>query len=141
MSALAPFPLVDHETFIRLNRSREFIAEYFDSPLTLRTAASEAFLSPFHYHRLFVRAFKETPHDFMTRIRIEQAKKLLLTTDMTVTEVCFEVGYSSVGNFCTLFKQVVGCSPREFRINLRFYSLWKPYYRFIPNCFTVALGG
>jgi AraC-like DNA-binding protein len=70
-------PLVEEETFARLNRSREFLANSFDQRLRLSEAARKACLSPFHYHRMFVRAFGETPHDFLTRRRIDRAKQLL----------------------------------------------------------------
>ncbi|HMC58307.1 MAG TPA: AraC family transcriptional regulator, partial [Candidatus Solibacter sp.] len=70
-------PLVQEETFARLYRSREFLATSFDQRLRLSEAARQACLSPFHYHRMFVRAFGETPHEFLTRRRIDRAKQLL----------------------------------------------------------------
>jgi AraC-like DNA-binding protein len=68
-------PLVEEATFERLCRSRDFLASSLDQRLKLQDAAGEACLSPFHYHRMFARAFGETPHDFLTRLRIARAKQ------------------------------------------------------------------
>jgi AraC-like DNA-binding protein len=68
---------VQEETFARLYRSREFLAGSLDQPIGLREPAAQACLSPYHYHRMFVRAFGETPHEFLTRVRIDRAKQML----------------------------------------------------------------
>jgi len=100
--------------------------------ITLEEAASEACMSPFHYQRMFKRAFGESPHDFVTRLRIERAQRLLRTSAMSVTEVCFEVGYESLGSFSTMFSRVVGCTPSEFR---RVYSIPTRWFlRNVPSC-------
>jgi AraC-like DNA-binding protein len=124
--------LVDHETFRLLSRAREFIGENYDRPLTLADAADHAFLSPFHFHRLFQRAFGETPHDFLTRRRLEEAQRLLAKSAMTVAEVCFEVGYESPSSFSALFERRFAARPSEFR---RVYSLPDRWFlRNIPGC-------
>jgi len=64
---------------------------------------------------MFVRAFGETPHDFLTRRRIDRAKQLLARDECPVTEVCLAVGYESLGSFSSLFRSVVGRSPSEYR--------------------------
>jgi AraC-like DNA-binding protein len=135
-------PLVEEQTFARLYRSREFLAGSFDQPLRLSDAASEACLSPFHYHRMFVRAFGETPHDFLTRRRIDRAKQLLARDQCAVTEVCLAVGYDSLGSFSSLFRSVVGRSPSEYRRSLRrvFPVPQLAQYRFIPACYLLSFG-
>lgn len=135
-------PLVEEETFARLYRSREFLAECFDQPLRLSDAARHACLSPFHYHRMFVRAFGETPHDFLTRRRIDRAKQLLARDECPVTEVCLAVGFESLGSFSTLFRSAVGRSPSQYRHSLRrvFPVPRLAPYRFIPACFLQAFG-
>jgi len=135
-------PLVDEETFARLYRSREFLATSFDQRPTLSDAARQACLSPFHYHRMFVRAFGETPHDFVTRRRIDRAKQLLARDECPVTEVCLAVGYESLGSFSSLFRSVVGRSPSEYPRSLRriFPVPYVAPYRFIPACFLVSFG-
>src|ERR1041385_195424 len=84
-------PALDDELFRRLCRSRDFLADRIDQPLRLADAAREAFLSPFHYHRLFARTFGETPHAFVTKQRIDRAKRLLAHDQLPVTDVCFAV--------------------------------------------------
>src|SRR5689334_16373156 len=108
-------PLVEEETFARLCRSRDFLAASLDQPVRLTDAAGEACLSPFHYHRMFARAFGETPHHFVQRLRIDRARQLLARDYVPVTEVCLAVGYESLGSFSVLFRSRVGCSPMEYR--------------------------
>src|SRR5262245_18436456 len=81
-------PLLDHPTFARLSRARDLRAASFAEAPRLEAAAQQAFLSPFHFHRLFVRAFGETPLAFVTRRRMEHAKRLL-ADGAPVTEACF----------------------------------------------------
>jgi AraC-like DNA-binding protein len=135
-------PLVEEETFARLYRSREFLANHFDRRLRLSEAAGQACLSPFHYHRMFVRAFGETPHEFLTRRRMDRAKELLARDECPVTEVCLAVGYESLGSFSSLFRSAVGRSPLEYRKALRrvFPVPNIAPHRFIPACFLVSFG-
>ena len=85
-----------------------------DQPLRLADAAREAYLSPFHYHRLFVRRFGETPLEFLTRLRIDRAKQLLVPRPLPVTDVCFAVGYESLGSFSTRFRTGWATRPGNF---------------------------
>jgi AraC-like DNA-binding protein len=104
----------------------------------LDVAAREACISPFHFHRLFSRTYGQTPHEFATERRIERARRMLLEGDESVTEVCFDVGYSSLGTFSSKFLRHVGCTPSEFRRGARRFwavSGWKTY-RFVPTCFA-----
>jgi len=134
--------LVDHETFVRLSRSRDFLAACFDRQLRLDDAARQAYLSKYHYQRLFQRAFGESPHEFLTRRRIDRARDLLASSDLTVSEICLEVGYSSLGSFSARFHQRVGCPPSEFRSRLRgIYAIpWPGMHHFLPNCFLRFYG-
>jgi AraC-like DNA-binding protein len=135
-------PLVDDELFRRLCRSRDFLAARLDQPLRLADAAREACLSPFHYHRLFARTFGETPHEFLTRVRIDRAKELLVRDSLPVTEVCMAVGYESLGSFSSRFRAEVGRSPSQFQQQLRriFPVPSTAIYRFIPNCYLLRHG-
>lgn len=134
--------VVEHETFARLARSRDFLASSLHEHITLKDAAVEACLSPFHYHRMFSRAFAETPHDFITRLRIERAKELLARDHCAITDICFAVGYNSPGSFSLLFRTVVGCSPSEYRRAMRriFPVPELAAYRFVPACFLQRFG-
>lgn len=124
--------LLDMETFRRMLLSREYLAENYSDPITLTEAAAHACFSPYHYQRLFTRAFGESPLEFLTRIRLEHAQTLLRSSDVTVSEICMEVGYSSLGSFSTLFARRFGCPPTEFRKVFTFPGLWE--LKSIPAC-------
>ena len=139
---LAPRLLHD-DTFRRLCRARDLMASKYQSRLMLSDAAREACLSPFHFHRLFRSAFGETPHDFLTRRRIDHARRLLASGEMNVTEACMEVGYSSLGSFSCKFQAMVGRAPveyqREFRRVFGYQRPWKIIL--VPACFLSGFGG
>jgi AraC-like DNA-binding protein len=137
-----PSKLVNDETFRRLCRARDLLAEGFQSQIFLDTAAREACLPPFHFHRLFHSTFGETPHDFLTRRRMERARHLLASGEMTVTEVCLEVGYSSLGSFSSKFQSMVGVPPTQYQRRIRrvfgFQKPWKIIL--VPACYFSAYG-
>lgn len=135
-------PLVQDELFRRLCRSRDYLASRSDQPVRLNDAAREACLSPYHYHRLFARTFGETPHEFLTRVRIDHAKRLLARDLLPVTEVCFAVGYESLGSFSSLFRTMVGYSPLQYQRGIRkiFPVPELPPFRPIPACFLLNFG-
>lgn len=87
---------------------------YYD-PITLHEIASEVFVSPFHFSRIFARDTGVTPGRYLTSIRLFEAKRLLLTTSLTVSDIVCSVGYSSVGTFTTRFTQSVGMTPTQYR--------------------------
>jgi len=131
-------PLSDPVTFARLCRARDFLAASYRERVTLHDAARIACLSPFHFTRVFTRVFSETPHEFLTRIRIDEARKLLLRDARSVTDVCFDVGYESLGSFSMRFRSLTGLSPAAFRREARICfgglaSHWPLYY--IPACY------
>ncbi|HUP16290.1 MAG TPA: helix-turn-helix transcriptional regulator [Acidimicrobiia bacterium] len=83
----------------------------FAEPLTISDLAAAAFSSPAHFVRRFKVAFGETPHRYLQRRRIERAKEMLRNTQKSVTEICFAVGFSSLGTFSRTFKHLSGASP------------------------------
>jgi AraC-like DNA-binding protein len=83
--------------------------------LTLEDLASVAYLSPSHFHRVFCRLIGIPPGEFLSALRLQAARRLLVTTSLSVTDICFEVGYTSTGSFTTRFTQLVGLSPRLLR--------------------------
>src|SRR5262249_52264278 len=101
------------DTYQRLMRAREFIDECYHQPLDLEQISGEACLSRYHFLRLFRRAFNKTPHQYLTQRRIEKAKELLSSSGLTVTDVCFEVGFESLGSFSSLFHKPVGATRRS----------------------------
>jgi AraC-like DNA-binding protein len=126
---------VRDEAFARLQRARRFIEGAYDEVIDLERIAAEADFSRYHFLRRFKDAFGETPHAYLTRRRIERAKQLLARTDLPVTQICFEVGFSSLGSFSTLFSRHVGRSPDRFR---RRYVAVPTLPRPIPSCFFAA---
>ena len=103
------------ETYQRLARARRFIDECYHMPLDLERISNEACLSRFHFLRLFRRAFNTTPHQYLIHRRIERAKELLSSSRLTVTDVCMEVGFESLGSFSSLFHKHVGHPPVAYR--------------------------
>ncbi len=90
--------------------------ERFMDPLTLPEIADEAQLSPFHFNRVFRSMIGIPPSVFLAALRMEEAKKLLLTTQRSVTDICFDVGYTSLGTFTSRFGLFVGLPPSRFRL-------------------------
>ena len=86
-----------------------------DQPLSLNELAMGAGWSAFHFHRLFRMATGIPPNEFLTILRLQRAKRLLLTTSASVTDICFEVGYASLGTFTARFTNLVGISPGRLR--------------------------
>src|SRR5437660_6785499 len=99
----------------RLCRARNFIDECYDLPLDLREISKQACLSRYHFLRLFRDAFETTPHQYLIHRRIEKAKELLLSGRFSVTDVCFEVGFESLGSFSHVFRRLIGDAPVSYR--------------------------
>ncbi|HET7232345.1 MAG TPA: AraC family transcriptional regulator [Longimicrobium sp.] len=89
--------------------------ERYGEPLTLESLARVAHCSPFHFNRVFHEVTGASPGQYLAAVRLEAAKRLLLTTGLPVTAVCLEVGYESVGTFTTLFTRYVGVPPHRLR--------------------------
>jgi AraC family transcriptional regulator len=103
------------ELYRRLLRGRDALLSSTESRLKLKTVAREAALSPYHFHRSFLRAFGETPHRYLVRHRLLRAKGLLLEHDRSVTEVCVECGFESLPSFSRLFRAQFGTPPSQIR--------------------------
>jgi AraC-like DNA-binding protein len=86
-----------------------------DYPYTLDDFAEMANYSPFHFARMFRHVIGIPPGEFLAALRFEQAKELILRTDVSITDICFEVGFSSLGTFSARFKHLVGVSPADLR--------------------------
>lgn len=107
----------------------------FTSPIDLAEAAEVAHLSKFHFHRLFSSLYGVTPAAYLSNRRIERAQDLLRTSNLTVTEVCMAVGYSSLGSFSTRFRAIVRETPGEYQ--RRWAATGAPR---IPGCFVFMWG-
>ncbi len=87
----------------------------YAEPLDVRTVAAVAHVSPAHFSRSFRAVFGETPHRYLQRRRVERSMFLLRETDRGVTDICFEVGFTSLGTFSRTFHEIVGESPSDYR--------------------------
>lgn len=112
-------------------RARDAIDRHYAAPLDVPTLADIAHVSEAHFIRVFRATFGETPHRYLQRRRVERAMFLLRETDRSVTEICFDVGFGSLGTFSRTFSAIVGESPTTYR--------WRASdLRNVPGCFTRA---
>ena len=123
-----PIDLLPH-----LRRARDVADRNYAEPLDLDALARTAGVSKYHFLRCFAAEYGETPMQYVTRRRIERATDLLRATNLTVTEVCNLVGYSSLGSFSAKFSEMVGMSPSEYQRT----QAGGPH---IPGCYVFMLG-
>jgi len=119
---------------VHLRRARDHADRCYAQPLTLDELASVACMSKYHFLRLFKATYGMTPMEHVSQRRIERAQDLLRATNLTVTEVCFAVGFSSLGSFSSRFRALVGQSASDFQ---RRYAEGAPH---IPGCFIFMWG-
>lgn len=103
------------EDLVRLRRARDLMDRAYAEPLDVPALARTALMSPGHFSRSFRAAFGQTPYSYLMTRRIERAKALLRRGDLSVTEVCFAVGCTSLGSFSSRFTELVGESPSSYR--------------------------
>ncbi|MDX3237994.1 helix-turn-helix transcriptional regulator [Streptomyces sp. ME03-5709C] len=103
------------DDLVRLRRARDAMDRDYAEPLDVTVLARAALMSPGHFSRSFRAAFGETPYSYLMTRRIERAKALLRRGDLTVTEVCFAVGCTSLGSFSSRFTELVGETPSAYR--------------------------
>ncbi|HWJ27002.1 MAG TPA: AraC family transcriptional regulator [Flavisolibacter sp.] len=129
------------EQYQRIIAAKRFMDENFHEPMNLEHIAQRAFMSRYHFHRMFSRIYRKTPHQYLTIKRIEKAKDLL-AENRQVTEVCSEVGFESLGSFSVLFKKEIGFAPQYYR-NMAFLKKQKAQENpasVIPHCFLSFTG-
>ena len=130
-----------HDTYLRIVNAKLYIDENYHEPIDLEQVSKKAFISKFHFHRLFRRIYQKTPLEYITRKRIDKAKELL-AANKPVAEVCNEVGFESIGTFSALFKKEIGFPPTYYR-NMAWLkkqeALQQPK-KFIPGCFIDSYG-
>ncbi len=114
----------------RLLRARDAIDRAYAEPLDVPAIAAVAHLSPAHFSRCFRAAFGETPHRYLQRRRIERSMFLLRETVRSVTDVCSDVGFTSLGTFSRTFRGIVGESPSGYRRGHRPIT--------VPHCVQMA---
>jgi AraC-like DNA-binding protein len=100
----------------RLLRARDAMDRAYAEPLDVRAVAAVAYISPAHFSRCFRTVFGETPHRYLQRRRVERSMFLLRETKRSVTDVCFDVGFTSLGTFSRTFRAIVGETPSGYRL-------------------------
>jgi AraC-like DNA-binding protein len=100
----------------RLLRARDAMDRAYAEPLDVRGVAAVAHISPAHFSRCFRSVFGETPHRYLQRRRVERSMFLLRETERSVTDVCFDVGFTSLGTFSRTFRAIVGETPSAYRL-------------------------
>ena len=103
------------DDLVRLRRVRDRIDREYAQPLDVPALARDVHLSAGHLSRQFRAAYGESPYSYLMTRRVERAMTLLRRGDLSVTEICFQVGFSSLGTFSTRFTELVGSSPSAYR--------------------------
>src|SRR6059058_1702081 len=118
----------DEDCNRRMLRARDAMDRTYAQPLDIPALARIAHVSEAHFIRTFRDTFGETPHRYLQRRRVERAMFLLVQTDRSVTEICLDVGFTSLGTFSRTFRAIVGESPTGYRERGVVHN--------IPNCFA-----
>ncbi|MBE2227952.1 MAG: helix-turn-helix transcriptional regulator [Ignavibacteria bacterium] len=103
------------ELYKRINNAKDYIDENYMNEIKIEDAAKAACMSNFHFLRLFKNVFSETPYQYITYKRLARASSMIMKTELSITEVCFAVGFQSLSSFSWLFKQKYGISPELMR--------------------------
>ncbi|MFF5174003.1 helix-turn-helix domain-containing protein [Micromonospora sp. NPDC000089] len=111
-------------------RARDAMDRAYADPLDIPALARIALVSEAHFIRTFRATFGETPHRYLQRRRVERAMSMLIESERDVTDICFAVGFSSLGSFSRTFRQIVGESPSDFR------KRRSPSAAPVPSCFV-----
>jgi AraC-like DNA-binding protein len=114
----------------RMLRARDAIDRAYAQPLDIPALAAVASVSEAHFIRTFKSTFGETPHRYLQRRRVERAMHKLTETERSVTDICLEVGFTSLGTFSRTFSEIVGDTPSGYRENSEI--------KWAPTCFTMA---
>lgn len=133
--ATTPERRVPGDVLVHLRRARDHIDRQFAEELDLDELAAIARLSKFHFLRSFAKVYGLTPLAYLGERRVERAQDLLRTTNLTVTEVCHAVGYSSLGSFSSRFRDIVGETPSAFQSRYAVHGAPR-----IPGCWVFMAG-
>lgn len=141
-----PFPMTEDAypkryLYRRIVRTKRYIDRHYAENIDLEHIADEACYSKYHFLRVFKRVYGQTPHQYLTTVRIEKAKQLL-KEGRPVTEACRAVGFESAGSFTELFKRKVGEAPSAFRetAQQKREDVRRAPLSVVPHCFAAAHG-
>ena len=131
----APTRRAPSDLLVHLRRARDHVDRHYTEPLDLESIAGVAGISKYHFQRLFTATYGVSPAAHLSRRRVERAQDLLRATNLTVTEVCHAVGYTSLGSFSSKFRDIVGETPSAFQA--RYAAAGNPR---IPGCYVFMTG-
>ena len=114
----------------RLLRAKDTMDGAYARPLDIAALAKVAHVSEAHFIRTFKQTFGETPHRYLQRRRVERSMFLLQESDRSVTDICFDVGFTSLGTFSRTFREIVGEPPSTYRK--------RATPKLVPGCFSMA---
>jgi AraC-like DNA-binding protein len=100
--------------YVQVRQSKSFMEKYLSEKIELEKIASTAFMSRFHYIRIFKRVYGLSPRQYLKDLRLNKGKELL-KQGLNISQVCFDVGYDSLPTFCNAFKKATGYSPKEYQ--------------------------
>jgi AraC-like DNA-binding protein len=134
--------MLHKEVLIRLTQARDLLRETEDRTYSVRQVARATGMSPYHFIRLFKAVFGETPKQCQLHARVEKAKHLLVVTDSSVTDICLDTGFSSLGTFSYVFARRVGMAPTGYRQKVRSMTHRRGEipHQLIPGCFSLMCG-
>ncbi|MHA4811212.1 helix-turn-helix domain-containing protein [Flavitalea flava] len=125
----------------RLVQAKLFIDTHYADKINLDDIADEAYFSKFHFIRQFKDIYRKTPHQYLIFVRMEKAMELL-KTGVSVSDVCYAVGFESLGSFSRLFKRIAGMPPTAYaarHLQIKSQMALSPL-AFIPGCFAQKNG-
>lgn len=134
-ASVAGVTRVRPELLVHLRKARDHADLNYREPLDLEALAAVAGISKFHFQRLFKAVYEVSPAEYLSRRRLERAQDLLRATNLTVTEVCHTVGFTSLGSFSSRFRALVGETPSAFQARHALTGAPR-----IPGCFLFMRG-
>ncbi|WP_437736067.1 helix-turn-helix transcriptional regulator [Sorangium sp. So ce1335] len=131
--------LLGHVALRNLCRARDLLSEVRESRLSIEDVARQVAISPYHFIRQFEAVFGVTPHQYRIRRRLDLAKQLLAAGNHSVTDVCMEVGFSSLGSFSAQFAQRIGVPPSAYqrRVRALVQVPGRLPWELVPGCLTL----
>jgi AraC-like DNA-binding protein len=128
-------PHVPDDLLVHLRRAHDLADRHYADPLDLDALAGAAGVSKYHFLRCFAAVYGRTPARYLTERRIERAQDLLRASNLTVTEICYLVGFASLGSFSSRFSELVGMSPSAYQA--KYAAEGTPR---VPGCFVFMHG-
>lgn len=135
--------MIKHSQYKKVCLGRDYLTKNYASCFDLGEVANYSCMSKYHFCRIFSEVFGESPYQYISKIRVDHAKRLLITSKLSINDICERVGYTSVGSFSLLFRKKTGMSPTQYRSKL--WSLSKDPLSYpvhaIPSCYAHRLFG